>query len=328
MSLSSNQSIIRGSFTSNGTSESITLPWLPTKIELLNITQFGSTAGATPVITSLWQQGMPEESVITGLKTNGAATIAIPAMNTANGVVLVDLSDQTPGPPITGTAVTRGATTTITATSHGLKVNDDIIVYNTTGMLQIASYKFNVISVADADNFDIGLDSSGFAADATAVTIRKLNPPLFYPESFLIGSITQAAEAVVTVTQTIVDPTSALFTVGQILKFVVPAEYGMVEMDGLQGQVTSVTGSAATVDINSSAFTAFSFPTSAEAAAGVTQAQLVPIGKVGAPVTLTNFTTALDVLVNQGRFGVELGTNAIGGDGDVMEWIAYRDLAI
>lgn len=328
MSLSSNQSIVRGRFTSNGSSQFITLPWLPHKIELLNISQFGSSAATTPVITAEWRQGMSDASVITGTKTNGAATIAIPAMNTTNGITLVDLSDQTPGAPITGTAVTRGATTTITAASHGLSVNDNIIVYNTTGMLQIAGYHFTVISVGGVNDFDIGLDSSGFAADGTAVTIRKINPPLFYPESFFVGSITQASQAVVTITQRIVSPTVDIFTEGQIVKLVVPAAYGMTEMDGMQAQVVSVSGPAATLDVDSSAFTAFSFPTSATAAAGVTPAQLIPVGKVGAPVVYTDPASPIDVVTNQAIYGVSLGTNAIGGNTDIMEWVAYRALSI
>ncbi len=56
MTLASNQTILRGRFTSDGTSATLDLPWLPHRITLLNITQFGSAAGTTPVITAEWDQ--------------------------------------------------------------------------------------------------------------------------------------------------------------------------------------------------------------------------------------------------------------------------------
>ena len=61
---------------------------------------------------------------------------------------------------------------------------------------------------------------------------------------------------------------------------------------------------------------------SATAAAGVTFPQVVPIGQIGSPTAFRSDIAGGDVVGNQGSFLVELGTNAIGGNNDVMEWRA------
>jgi hypothetical protein len=60
----------------------------------------------------------------------------------------------------------------------------------------------------------------------------------------------------------------------------------MVEMNGLLGTITAVTTSATvnsiTVNIDSSGFTAFAFPTSAVAALGIGVPEVTPVGEAAA----------------------------------------------
>jgi hypothetical protein len=96
----------------------------------------------------------------------------------------------------------------------------------------------------------------------------------------------------------------------------------MTQINGLQGEITAVNtaNNTITVNIDSSGFTAFSFPTSAAAAAGIDFPLVIPFGDAGQVLA-----GAQD---NQATIRVRLGTNAIGGNGDVMEWIAERALAL
>ncbi len=329
MSLSTNQSILRGRFTSDGLSEEIVLPWFPSRFKVHNITQFGSTAAETPVMIAERTGLMPENSALTQNKTSGAATLQLPVMNLTDGISFIDGSIQSPGPELTGTAVTNADPAVVTIANHGLKVNDEIRLYETTGMLQIAGLQFTVTAVNSVNEFEIGLDASAFADPATAVKVRKIPRTIYFPEVFEIQNITQATEAVFTINRRIL-PDFSGFTVGQIVTFRVTEDFGMVEMEGLQGEILAIDGANAEyrVNINTSSFTAFTFPTSATAAAGVTFPQAVPIGKKGAPQPFSTANTPDDVLSNQARFTVELGTNALGGSDDEMEWFAERALLL
>ncbi|KKN67874.1 hypothetical protein LCGC14_0456610 [marine sediment metagenome] len=319
MALATNENMIRGQFTSDGASETINLPWEPSRITLLNFTQFASAAGTTPVITAEWREGMDNGTVITGLKTNGAATIQIPAMNATDGITIRDTSVQTPeaaGNAIT--AITQAAGAVVSKIAHGYIVGDRVRIFGTTAMFEIAGMDFTVTAVGGANVFTIGyLDSSGFGAAATAGTARRIpNNPIYFPERLFVTGITAAASAVVTMSVT------HGLSVGQVVRMKVPAAFGMVEMDGLRGEITAINAGTNTItlDIDSSAFTAFAFPTSAVAAAGVDFSLVVPFGDAG-----NVLAGAQD---NVATFQAFLGTSAIGGANDVMEWIAERALAI
>lgn len=319
MSLSTNQSIIRGTFTSDGASEVIALPWLPSFFRVRNITQFGSAAAATPVMIAERSISLPQASALTYLKTNGAATIAIPTMNLTDGISFIDNSTQLPGAPITGTAITAANPAVVTATAHGLAVGDIVRIYNTTGMLQIAGMEFSVTAVPTVNTFTLGtLDASGFAAPATAATIRTVPLTTYYPRNLWITNISQAVQAVVQLSTVGTNQ----FEIGQEIRLVVPAEFGMIEADNQRARITAVNNTTGTItlDLNTSAFTAFAFPTSATAAAGVNFPQVIPFGKFG--------EVGVNAQFNQWRFQVQLGTNALGGNNDIMEWVATRALDV
>ena len=321
MSLSSNQSILVGDFISDGVSQNVTLPWFPTRFELLNITQFGSTAGATPVITAEWSRGMAQNSVKTGAKTNAAATIAIPEMFLTQGVRIVDTSIQTPEAPGNAiTDITAASPPVITKIAHGFIVGDRIRLAGTTDMRQVASMDFTVTVIDSANSFSIGFLDTSVAPftciPATAGTAQRLpNDRLYVPCRRYITDITVASSAVVTMSVT------HGFLVGQVVKMVCPAAFGMVEIDGLQGEITaiSVANNTITLDIDSSAFTAFEFPDSATAALGISYPLVVPFGDAG--------NLLVGSVDNVAVFQVSLGTNAIGGNADVMQWVATRGSA-
>ena len=89
-------------------------------------------------------------------------------------------------------------------------------------------------------------------------------------------------------------------------------------MNNLIGEVTAVGTTSITVDIDSSAFTAFAYPTSATAAAGVTWPQVVPVGE--------DYTILTDRIYNSDVRGVNLGVNVVGADGALVVWRASKTM--
>lgn len=316
MSLSTNQSILRGSFTSDGASQIIPVPWFPSRFQVRNITQFGSAAVTTPVMIAERTSLMPENSALTQTKTNGAATLDLPTMNLTDGISFINNVSEVPGPELTGTAINQDGPALVSIVAHGLKVGDKVRVYNTTAMLQIAGLVFSVVSVPSPDTFTILMNTTGFAAPASFVNARKVSFTRFFPPLFTITNITQAAQALIQLSISGVEQ----FDIGQEVRLIVPSEFGMVEANDQRVRVVAVNNAAGqiTVDLDSAAFSTFAFPTSATAAAGITFPQVVPFGKFGG--------IGLNPLSNQSEFQVELGTNALGGNNDVMEWFAERAL--
>lgn len=87
-----------------------------------------------------------------------------------------------------------------------------------------------------------------------------LPPSPVVPPFLLISNITQATNAVVTVT------TANSYIPGQIVYFSVPFTYGMFQINGLSSTIQSVnaTNLIFTMDINTTLFDAFTIPVSGE----------------------------------------------------------------
>lgn len=316
---------ITGTFTSTGVIENITLPSGYTEFEMTNITDIGSAAAATPVMKAWGTSSMANGSAIYATKTNGAATIAISTTTTTGGFTFVDDSASAAlGAANTGiTAVSQANPAVVSlASTSGLGDSDIVRIYNTTGMLQIAGMDFTIGSVVTNTSFELSyLDSSGFAAAATAGTVRRVPfDARYYPRRRFVTGITAATSAVITLSVT------HGFTAGQAVRIKVPSGWGMTEMDNLIGNITAVStaNNTITVDIDSSAFTAFAFPTSATAGAGVEFPQVIPVGET-ANATYAN--TLDDATDNQAFRGVQVGTT-VQTTGKLYQWVARRGTAI
>jgi hypothetical protein len=271
---------------------------------------------------------MADGSAIYAPKTSGAATIALPVTITSNGFTFVAdnaLLANGASVALNGTEVNRAnPAVASTATTTNLITNSSVVrLFGTTGMLQIAGMDFTIGTIVGSTSFELRyLDNSGFAADATAGTYRIINArSRYYPRHRYITAITAATSAVVTLS------VAHNFTAGQVVRFAIPTEWGMTELDGLLGNITAVTTGATntiTVDIDSSAFTAFTFPTSAEAAAGVSFAIVVPVGETANATYANNLD---DATLNQSFTGVNIGTT-VQTSGVEYQWIARRGTAI
>lgn len=317
--------LLTGSFTSDGAVKNINLPSGYDSFELINITDIGSSAASTPVMRAQGSSVMPAGSAYYNLKTNGAATNAIETTTATGGFTFVsDSSGTAIGAALniaTGISQAGPAVVTTNVTTN-LNNGDIVRVYGTTGMLQIAGMDFTIGALNAGVSYTLAyLDSSGFGAAATAGTARKVAfDSRFYPRNRYITSISKATSAVI-----VMSVTHGL-TVGQEVRLAVPAVFGMTEMDGLLGVITAIntTTNSITVNIDSTAFTTFAFPTSATAALGISFAQVVPVGEAA----MSPYQNLLDDATRNTSFnGVQIGTT-VQTTAKLYQWFARRGVTL
>ena len=195
-----------------------------------------------------------------------------------------------------------------------------------------------IINVASAQqlggiDFTVGnstLTSGTFSLDYMAQIVagttgswRKIPfQPQFYPRKRTISAITAASSAVITMTVT------HGYTAGQAVRLKVPAAFGMVEMDNLIGNITAINTSTntITVDIDSSAFTAFAFPVTADVP--FTFAEVIPVGETANGTYANNLDDATD---NVSLIGMKLAAGAdspAGVTSDVIYWRAGKSFSV
>jgi len=240
------------------------------------------------------------------------------------GFTLVDLSDQTPGALVAvGTAITSANPAVVSdASAVGVApVAGDIVrMFNTTAMLQISGMDFTVTATTPGVDYTLGyLDSSlpGFAATAATNADFRIIPAKYYsPYRRYITNITVANPAVITVS------VAHNYVVGDKIVIHIPdRRFGMTQIDGMQATVTAVGAATITTDINSLAFTAFDFPTSAQAAAGCSFPHVTAVGEVATKLTSSLHNTAY--------YGMYLDTGVVGANTNVMDWMAFsRDYTV
>lgn len=315
---------ITGTFTSTGVVESIPLPSGYTEFEMFNITDIGSTAANTNVMWAMGSSSMASGSAYYAPKTSGAATNALTISTTSGGFTFIDdssaLGFEAANSTITGITNASPAVVSCTSTA-GLNEDDDIILYNTTGAAQLSGTVYTINTIVANTSFNLAYVGTAPGSAATAGTFRRIpDHDLWLPAGRFITGITQATSAVITLSVT------HRFLPGQSIRIRVPAEWGMNEMDGLLANITAVntTTNTVTVDIDSTSFTAFTYPTSAEASAGVEVAQALPVGSTANET----FANSLVGATRSDTFrGVTVGTT-VQTSGVLYQWVARRGTAI
>ena len=330
--------VSQGTFTQPSTAVGQTIP-LPSGVDYFvstNLTQMATTANPGVCVRAEWYGG-GLTAVNDGLrwkKTNSSSAINIDKFSTAtasNGFTYVS-SQPKPGPAVTGTAITNANPAVVTMTNT-FSEGDVVQLYGTTGMLQIAGMAFTISSVSGSGFTLLGLDASGFAAPATAVIARriaKLAP--VEPRFLYVTGITQATSAVVTVSE------KHQYVVGQKVEFNIPGSFGMVQLNNYYlpqnapPVITAVTDYTFTINVDSTAFTAFAFPASSSSPTAQLFATVASAGQS----TQYNATTGVQTGYNfqyvpfhTGNFipymYLPAGANSPGGQAnDVIVWQAFK----
>lgn len=261
-----------GSFISTGFGERIILPAGADFFRTVNLTQAATTQASGVGIEFEWYNGVtPQGGALMEQKTN--STNALNLLTVTSGGFTFVLSTPPIQAPLTGTTITQAAAAVATVTNT-YSQGDRVRIYGVVGMRQISGMAFTISAVSSTGFSLPGLNSSGFAAGATAFVVRKI--PEFeavLPEYMFITNISQAAHAVITVSAL------PLYVAGQMITLDVPSTYGMTQANQLSVLITAVSGYTLTVDLDTTGFNAFTWPTSATSVNQVRFATLAPDGQ-------------------------------------------------
>lgn len=318
-----NTAIYQGSFVSTGNAEILDLRGSVDWIEVFNQTTAAAGAAVGTGYQFMWQRGMAQGR---GFAYSNPAVPVMAQLAAATGFYLVDSSaiSNTISPAVI-TNISNATPPRVTSANHALVTGDIVRLTNCTGANQLSAIDYRVTRV-DANNFDLSWMAPIVAAAAPGATARfyKIsNEAIYQPKQRVITAVTQAAQAVVTFAA----PHN--FTVGQEIRFKVPTvtagvAYGMVELNNLQANVVaiSVANNTVTVDLDTTGFTAFAFPLTANVP--FTPAQCVGVGEDTAAANDAGVNVLGDAVFNNAIIGVKLQPGVLSPAGAVNDQIFWR----
>lgn len=337
--------ITGGSFTSTGVGVKINLPSSADYVKSTNITQMA--AAGSVCVAGEWfgsKFGSGASAANDGLRWRKAGSHAILIDTFATATASGGFTYVTTWPNVEAQA--SAAITAISAANPAVVLqtntysNGDIVrIYNTTGDLTISGMDFQISSASGSQYTLLGLanvSGNGLAA-ASAGNTRRISTLAVEPEFLYVTNISNATQAVVS---TSVDPAN-YYVVGMKLHFSVPSSFGMTQMDQKTGTITAVNAVGAgtnigaynvTVDIDSTAFTAFTFPASALSPTARLFATVAPAGAKTATNPTTNVTTGYNFDYQPFRTGQFVpylflaggAASPAGANADVIDWVAYK----
>lgn len=327
--MSTNTTKMQGRFTSTGADKFIPLRAGVTWMQTYNV-----TAAASPTDLdcgqAYWQFGMPARNGILYILTEDTPDTMFMSYSTTSGFTYIDTSSQAAGTiNTTITAISNAAIPVVTNSgTNGLTAGNIVRIFNVAGAQQVGGMEFSV-GYNTLSTTTFSLDYMAQVVAGTTGSWMKVDfDPIYYPRRRFITKISQASQAVVTLSVT------HGYQVGQVIRMVVPAEYGMTQMNGIQATIvavdtTTTSGNTITLDVDSSAFTAFAFPLSA--AVPFTPAEVVPMGE-NTPVALDKgVDISSDATRNTAQIGMLLNGGAsspAGASGDVIYWTAGTSFSV
>jgi len=332
-------------------------------MRVFNYTRFGTVGGAAAYGNSFyWQRGMAAGTGIVQYYANGGQVVTGDTL-VSGGFTLYDPSGQSIGAlPLVGNPVATTASTNAvqpvvsTGSTAGIAVGTVVRMSN-TAQTDVNGIDMVVGAVTLNTNFTLLTATNVLATAPGAIGgagfYRIVNASsLFYPKRRYITNITRAVNAQISTS------VAHGLTPGQEIRFSIPAVSGMIQLNPVPENnylaaivVSVVDDYNITINIDTTAFTAFTFPTIAQqpssfpilipfgedtATSLVTAASQVPtIGGLQIPNTQSGLLA--DATTNTGVLGMLLGTGglgtvsgaAIGGPagsvtGDVVYWQAGK----
>lgn len=288
--------LARGRFTSTGGAQIVNLPFQPDRVRLLNYTVANSAVLSQNVVAAEWDaymgQGFAIQQGYNATPTLQYDTVIANGISTFSAGQLLQF-----GPTLTVTDITKASPAAVTTSAaHGLTSGDVVILEGlfqttTTGMPQINGIPFTV-TVTGATTFTIpwNTNQSNYtvisgAATGTPRVKKVLYPYIYFPGTSFISAITLG-------TTTTIDTTDAHnFVVGQEVAFRIPSQWGTVQLNSLPntlvpgspvyGYVIAVTDyNTVVVNIDSSAYTAFTSNPTVASVPGLSYPQIVAVGDV------------------------------------------------
>lgn len=313
---------LQGSFTSTGVNKTIEVPNNVDSFEVWNYTK--ADGNQTAAVRFYWQRGMADLGGIRVHKEGAANELSMDICDADNpGFSFTNSADQT-------LSSARGMTSTSNADPIVFTANTpaETNILSDGDVIRLSS----VTTATNLNGIDIEIDqlNRGAGTWENAYTFantpggagangswRKVYfDPIFYPRSRFVINVSQAANAVVTTS------VSHGYTVGQTVRFNIPSEWGMTELDGVSATITAVTAGTFTLDLDSTGFTAYVFP----AAADLTQFAYVAPNKMNTAEALNSgVDTYSDARENQASRSMILYSGSqspAGQNNDVIYWTA------
>jgi hypothetical protein len=337
-----------------------------------NYTQTGNIGTPTPNVglNFYWQRGMPLGGGLVYYGANGVDTLSADTLATG-GFTLYDPSGQSGayaqanvGPAVATTATTNATRPVVsTANTAGIAVGTTVRLSN-TAQTDVNGIDMVVSAVTANTSFTLLTANSALATAPGAIGgagfYRIVNSTSqFYPRKRYVTNITQAANAQVSTS------VAHGMTPGQAIRFLIPNVSGMTQLNSTSANysqystiLTVIDDYTFTIDTNTTNFTAFTWPTIAQAPCSfpemtplgentavslVTNANQVPsIGGIQIPNTNTGIladstvdTFYLGMILGAGGLGTKLGAAIIGPSGavtntagvlsfDTLYWVAGK----
>jgi hypothetical protein len=327
---------LQGTFTSTGNAQIIQLPTGVDYIRVYNET-VSYAGGANTGAEFYWQRGMAQGRGTIYTKTAATNALQVGQIAAQSGFYLIDTTVNVPGPGVATTGITGALPPVVTTGSTaGLNNGDIVRLFAPAGALQLGGMDFTIGSVVANTSFTLPNMPAIVAATPAAGIYRRIPyDPYFYPSTRYITKISQATQAIVTLSVT------HNYTVGQVIRFVVPvvtaAAYGMSELNGLQGTIVAVNATdgtstnTITVDIDTTGFTAFALPLTANPYH--TFAQVIPVGEStrAALAAVPQANLLGGATENQALFGLQLMAGTLspaGANGDIIRWVAGKSFNV
>ena len=334
-----NTVIQQGSVTSTGGTITIECNSAIDWVWVYNLTVLADAAAAADLGAQFyWQRGMASGTAIEYKKLGTVAGDPLTTLVTPDntGIFVYDRASLAANPSGVGARVAVSAITDVVApvfstADTGALVEGSIVrLSGDTDVPNIMGFDFEVDTVVANTSFNMryNLANSPGVAGAGDGFYRmiSLSPQgAFYPANRFVIDISQAAQAEVGCSVT------HGFTVGQSVTMVVPPAFGMTEMNGRTGTVVAVdlVNNTFTLDINSSAFTAFVFPAVADVP--FTWAQAVPQGEDTAEALEAGTNILADSTRNTLITAIVLpgGVDSPAGQsGDEIAWVIGGSFAV
>ena len=306
-----------GSFTADGNNKTLKIRSGVDKIVIENVPQWVATNNGYG-FKYTWYSDMGTTDL---MEYHPAGDHTSAVNTTTSAIEVVDSSDYALGAKVATTSGTN-ATQPVYETGDTTGFADGTIVrLVSTDQTNLNGLDFSIDTIVANTSFRLAntlATAPGIIAGTghyrvVAPNVEVYN--LFQPSNRNIANITAAASAVVT---TLVDHA---YAVGQRVKFSIGSEAGMIELDGIEGNITAISTSTFTVDVDTTAMTAFTFPVYGDVPCQIPSC--VPVGDAKSSVN----QTAPSAFYNQGYIGVVLTggtTKPAGNNTDVVRWTAYK----
>jgi len=336
-------------YTNPATPVAVNIPMTdrPDWVIVKNLTNWGDTT-AVSSIESEWFSSMAQGSYISQDQTVTTNALASNT-GTSGGFTFVDQTNPPTFTRVSMTAVNGSTFVVSTANTTGINVGDLVRLINVVGALELSGFLFQVTAVSAGVSITLGYAATAATAkgstygNGTTGFLQKVYPGFMYPGLRQVMFITQATQAKVYFAR------QNDFTPGEMVDFQIPAPYGMIQLSNLTGNATSVYGvnkagparvlvvtntateSSITIDYDTTGFTAFTYPSSANFAGGASPPTCFPAGSGIVPLngsaTIPQSppgTNLQDSFDNRAQYVMNLGLNVVGPASAHMVVMAFK----